>query len=38
MRISKAVKRLGMTPVPWGALIAATVSGKAAICQVAGDN
>lgn len=38
MRISKAVKRLGMTPVPWGAVIAAIVSGKAAVCPVAGDN
>jgi hypothetical protein len=38
MRISKAVKRLGMTPVSWGAVIAAIVSGKAAICQIPGDN
>lgn len=38
MRISKAVKRLGMTPIPWGAVIAAIVSRKAVISQVAGDN
>jgi hypothetical protein len=38
MRISKAVKRLGMTPVPWGAVIAAIVSGKAPVCRMPGDN
>jgi hypothetical protein len=38
MRISKAVKRLGMTPVPWGAVIAAIVSGKAPLCRMPGDN
>jgi hypothetical protein len=38
MRISKAVKRLGMTPVPWGAVISAIVSGKAVICRIPGEN
>jgi hypothetical protein len=38
MRISKAVKRLGMTPVPWGAVISAIVSGKVVICRIPGAN
>ncbi len=38
LRISKAVKRLGMTPVPWGAVIAAIVSGEAPICRRPGEN
>jgi hypothetical protein len=38
MRISKAVKRLGMTPIPWGAVIAAIVSGKAVVHRIVGDN
>ncbi|CAL8969089.1 hypothetical protein RHODGE_RHODGE_03524 [Rhodoplanes serenus] len=38
MRISKAVKRLGIAPVPWDAVIAAIVSGKAAVRQHFGRN
>ena len=38
LRISKSVKRLGMTPVPWGAVIAAIVSGEAPICRCPGEN
>ncbi|MBN8973585.1 MAG: helix-turn-helix domain-containing protein [Rhizobiales bacterium] len=38
LRLSKAVKRLGMSPIPWGAVISAIVSGKAEIHRVAGDN
>jgi hypothetical protein len=38
MRISKAVKRLGMTPVPWGAVIAAIVFGRAPVCRYPGQN
>jgi hypothetical protein len=38
LRISKSVKRLGMTPVPWGAVIAAIVSGDAPVCRCPGKN
>lgn len=38
MRISKAVKRLGMTPVPWSAIIAAIVKGSAEVCMHPGEN
>jgi len=38
MRISKAVKRLGMTPVAWAAVIAAVASGAAPVCVHPGDN
>ncbi len=38
MRISKAVKRLGMTPVPWGAVIAAIVKGDAEVFVYPGEN
>lgn len=38
LRLSKAVKRLGMSPIPWGAIISAVVSRKTEIHRVAGDN
>ena len=38
LRISKSVKRLGMTPVPWGAVIAAIACGKAPVCRYSGKN
>lgn len=38
MRISKAVKRLAMTPIPWVAVVAAIASGTAPVCTIPGDN
>lgn len=38
MRISKAVKRLGMTPIPWGAVVAAIAKGTAPVCTIPGAN